>query len=68
MSNTIGSGTPIAAAISLQKTAQELPKALMEKLLPQPVRQTSGSDSASFSSEALARLQAEEKSSFTSPQ
>lgn len=61
MSNTIGSGTPIAAAISLQKTAQEAPKALVQQLLPQPLRQSSGSDSATFSSEALARLQAEEQ-------
>ena len=61
MSNTIGSGTPIAAAISLQKTAQEIPRALMEKLLPPPVRQSSGRDSASFSSEALALLQAEQQ-------
>jgi hypothetical protein len=68
MSNTIGSGTPIAAALSLQKTAQEIPKALVQQLLPQPIRQTSGKDSATFSSEALALLQAVEKSGFTSPQ
>jgi hypothetical protein len=61
MSNTIGSGTPIAAALSLQKTAQEMPKALVQQLLPQPVQQRSGSDSASFSSEALALLQAEQQ-------
>ena len=61
MSNTIGSGTPIAAAISLQKTAQDIPKALMEKLLPQPIQQSSGRDSANFSSEALALLQAEQQ-------
>ncbi len=61
MSNTIGSGTSIGAAISLQKTAQEMPKALIDKLMPQPVQQTSGRDSASFSSEALALLQAEQQ-------
>ena len=61
MSNTIGSGIPLSAAMSLQKTAQDLPKALIEKILPQPVQQTSGRDSASFSSEALALLQDEQQ-------
>jgi hypothetical protein len=61
MSNTIGSGTSISAAISLQKTAQDLPKAMIDKLMPAPVQQSSGRDSASFSSEALALLQAEQQ-------
>ena len=61
MSNTIGSGTPIAAALSLQKSAQDLPKAMVQQLLPPPVQQRSGSDSATFSSEALALLQAEQQ-------
>jgi hypothetical protein len=61
MSNTIGSGTPIAAAISLQKTAQDIPKALVQQLLPPAVQQSSGRDSASFSSEALALLQADQQ-------
>jgi|GEM_PF-5752012 len=63
MSNTIGSSSQsqYAASVSLQRTAQELPKALVQRLLPQPVKQSSGADSATFSSEALARLQAEEQ-------
>ncbi len=61
MSDAIGSSLPLSASISLQKTAQDIPKKLIQQLLPQPVQQSSGSDSASFSSEALARLQQDEQ-------
>jgi hypothetical protein len=63
MANSIGSATQsqYAASVSLQRTAQDIPKALVQQLLPQPVRQSSGSDSATFSSQALAALQIEEQ-------
>jgi hypothetical protein len=62
MSTSIGSLTQYAGNIQVQRTAQDLQKSLIQQLLPEPVRQSSGSDSATFSSEALARLQAEERS------
>lgn len=61
MSTSIGSLTQYAGNIQVQRTAQDLQKSLVQQLLPEPVRQSSGADSATFSSEALARLQAEEQ-------
>ena len=67
MSTSIGSTTQYAGNIQVQRLAQDLQKNLAEQLLPKPVQQTSGSDSATFSSEALARLQAEEQRAQSAP-
>ena len=60
MPDSLGSMTQYAGNIHVQRLAQDVQKTLVPKLLPQPVQQTSGKDSASFSSEALARLQSAE--------
>ncbi|HEX3135129.1 MAG TPA: hypothetical protein VHX44_16310 [Planctomycetota bacterium] len=61
MSTSIGSTTQYAGSIQVQRMAQDLQKSMAEQLIPEPVRQTSGADSATFSSQALAALQAEEQ-------
>lgn len=61
MPTSIGSMTQYAGNIQVQRTAQDLQKTLAQQLLPQPLQQTSGSDSATFSSQALAALKAEEQ-------
>lgn len=61
MPTSIGSMTQYAGNIQVQRTAQDLQKTLAQQLLPQPVKQTSGSDSATFSIQALAALKAEEQ-------
>jgi hypothetical protein len=60
MPDSIGSMTQYAGNIQVQRLAQDVQKTLVPKLFPEPVQQTSGKDSASFSSEALSRLQSEE--------
>ena len=66
MPDSIGSMTQYAGNIQVQRLAQDAQKMLVPKLLPEPVQQTSGKDSASFSSEALARLQSAEASDAAS--
>lgn len=61
MPSSIGSTTQYAGNIQVQRIAQDLQKSMAEKLIPAPIKQTSGSDSATFSSQALAALQAEEQ-------
>jgi hypothetical protein len=67
MPSSIGSTSQYAGNVQVQRIAQDLQKSLAEQLLPKPVKQTSGSDSATFSSEALARLQAEQQDAQTKP-
>jgi len=61
MPTSIGSTTQYAGNIQVQRMAQDLQKSMAEQLLPKPVRQNSGADSATFSSQALAALKAEEQ-------
>ncbi len=63
---SVGSTSQYAGNIQVQRLAQDQQKALA-KLLPQPVQQTSGTDRANFSGEALARLQAEEQAATPPP-
>jgi hypothetical protein len=49
----------LASTLQVQRTAQKLQQVQLQALLP-PIQRHSGADSASFSSEALARLAAEE--------
>lgn len=66
MPTSVGSASQYAGSIQVQRLAQDQQKSL-EKLLPAPVQQTSGSDSVTFSSEALAKLQAEEQAAKPPP-
>ena len=68
MSDSIGSMTQYAGNIQVQRLAQDVQKTLVPKLFPEPIRQTSGKDSASFSSEALLRLQNAGTASSSEPQ
>ena len=47
--------TKFAGNVQAQRLAQDVHKTIVPKLFPEPIRQTSGKDSASFSSEALLR-------------
>ncbi len=67
MPTSVGSTTQYAGSIQVQRIAQDQDKAQIEKLLPTPVQQKSGNDSATFSSEALSRLQAEEQAAKPPP-
>jgi len=51
----------VNSTLQIQRTAQKLPAAQVEKLLPQATQQSSSKDTATFSSEALSRLVAEEE-------
>jgi hypothetical protein len=68
MSDSIGSMTKFAGNVQAQRLAQDVHKTIVPKLFPEPIRQTSGKDSASFSSEALLRLQNAETASSSEPQ
>ena len=66
MSDSIGSMTKFAGNVQALRLAQDVHKTIVPKLIPEPIRQTSGRDSASFSSEAMARLQSAEAADASS--